>query len=87
MSDGKQQLPFSQVLKSPSDFLKQAIGQRVLVQLNSGTNYQGKLVCLDGYMNIALEQAEEWQGDAKQRSYGDAFIRGNNGKLLLVSCC
>ena len=28
----------------------------VVVKLNSGVDYRGVLVCLDGYMNIALEQ-------------------------------
>jgi len=36
-------------------------------------------VCLDGYMNIALEEAEEWYNDVHTRTYGDALIRGNNG--------
>lgn len=39
----------------------------------------GRLVCLDGYMNIALEQADEWINGVRHRTYGDAFIRGNNG--------
>ena len=34
---------------------------------------------VDGYMNIALEKCEEHVNGAKKRSYGDAFIRGNNG--------
>lgn len=76
MSEAKK--PFSQVLRSPGDFLKQVIGQAVLVRLNSGAEYQGRLVCLDGYMNIALEQAEEWIDGVRHRTYGDAFIRGNN---------
>ena len=28
----------------------------VVVKLNPGVDYRGVLVCLDGYMNIALEQ-------------------------------
>ena len=39
----------------------------------------GILVCLDGFMNIALEQAEEWTDGVLQQKYGDCFIRGNNG--------
>lgn len=31
-------------------------------------------------MNIALEKTEEHVDGAKKRSYGDAFVRGNNGK-------
>ena len=31
----------------------------MVVKLNSGVDYRGVLACLDGYMNIALEQSEE----------------------------
>lgn len=75
----------SNAKKNPSDFLRQIIGKVVLVQLNSGVTYKGVLACLDGFMNIALEQTEEYQpepgqgglGQLKGR-YGDTFIRGNN---------
>jgi U6 snRNA-associated Sm-like protein LSm6 len=40
----------------------------------------GVLSCLDGYMNIALEQTEEHVNGVVTNRYGDAFIRGNNGK-------
>jgi U6 snRNA-associated Sm-like protein LSm6 len=30
-------------------------------------------------MNIALEQTEEYVNGIRISSYGDAFIRGNNG--------
>ena len=39
----------------------------------------GVLSCLDGYMNIALEQTEEHVNGHVTNRYGDAFIRGNNG--------
>lgn len=39
----------------------------------------GVLSCLDGYMNIALEQTEEYVNGQLKNKYGDAFIRGNNG--------
>ena len=39
----------------------------------------GVLSCLDGYMNIALEQTEEHVNGVVTNRYGDAFIRGNNG--------
>jgi len=35
---------------------------------------------VDGYMNIALEQTKEYVNNALHRTYGDAFIRGNNGQ-------
>jgi small nuclear ribonucleoprotein (snRNP)-like protein len=41
----------------------------------------GELQSVDGYMNIALEKTEEYVNGVKKRSYGDAFVRGNNGDL------
>jgi U6 snRNA-associated Sm-like protein LSm6 len=69
--------------KSPSDFLKQVLGKPVIVQLNSGVTYRGILACLDGFMNIAMEQTEEYVDGQLKNRYGDCFIRGNNGKSLL----
>ena len=65
--------------KSPSDFLKQVLGKPVIVQLNSGVTYRGILACLDGFMNIAMEQTEEYVDGQLKNRYGDCFIRGNNG--------
>lgn len=65
--------------KSPSDFLKGVVGRPVTVRLSSGVDYKGILVCLDGFMNIALEQTEEWIEGVLRAKLGDAFIRGNNG--------
>lgn len=33
-------------------------------------------------MNLALENTEEHVDGVKKRSYGDAFVRGNNGWYL-----
>ena len=41
---------------------------------------EGVLACLDGYMNIAMEQTEEYVNGQLKNKYGDCFIRGNNGK-------
>uniref|UniRef100_A0A1B0GN71 Sm domain-containing protein n=1 Tax=Phlebotomus papatasi TaxID=29031 RepID=A0A1B0GN71_PHLPP len=43
----------------------------------------GVLACLDGYMNIALDQTEEYANGQLKNKYGDAFIRGNN--VLYIS--
>ncbi|TKS68376.1 U6 snRNA-associated [Collichthys lucidus] len=64
--------------QTPSDFLKQIIGRPVVVKLNSGVDYRGVLACLDGYMNIAIEQTEEYVNGQLKNKYGDAFLRGNN---------
>ncbi|CAD6940046.1 unnamed protein product [Tilletia caries] len=39
---------------------------------------KGILSCLDGYMNIALEDTREYYNGVERNSFGDAFIRGNN---------
>lgn len=44
----------------------------------------GVLACLDGYMNIAMEQTEEFVDGQLKAKYGDCFIRGNNGESCAV---
>jgi U6 snRNA-associated Sm-like protein LSm6 len=36
-------------------------------------------------MNIALEKTEEYVDGELRRSYGDAFVRGNNGTHSMLS--
>jgi U6 snRNA-associated Sm-like protein LSm6 len=69
--------------KKPSDFLRQVLGKPVVVELNSGVNYRGVLACLDGFMNIAMEQTEEYVDGQLKARYGDCFLRGNN--VLYIS--
>ncbi|KAI9884964.1 MAG: U4/U6-U5 snRNP complex subunit lsm6 [Watsoniomyces obsoletus] len=64
--------------RDPSGFLSEIIGAPVTVKLNSGVVYKGELQSVDGYMNIALEKTEEYINGERKRSYGDAFVRGNN---------
>ncbi|KYQ54896.1 U6 snRNA-associated Sm-like protein LSm6, partial [Trachymyrmex zeteki] len=66
-----------------SQFIQQIHGRPVVVKLNSGVDYRGVLACIDGYMNIALEQTEEYVNGQLKDKYGDAFIRGNN--VLYIS--
>jgi hypothetical protein len=47
----------------------------------------GVLACLDGYMNIAMEQTEEYVDGQLKAKYGDCFIRGNNGEYRCVTEC
>lgn len=53
-------------------------GRMKLIQ----TPWTGELQSVDGYMNIALEKCSEHVNGVKKRSYGDAFIRGNNGMSI-----
>ncbi|KAG0310890.1 U4/U6-U5 snRNP complex subunit lsm6 [Dissophora globulifera] len=69
-------------MEPTQDFTSFLLGRPVIVKLNSGVDYRGILACLDGYMNIALEQTEEYVNGQLKNKYGDTFIRGNNGELL-----
>jgi U6 snRNA-associated Sm-like protein LSm6 len=73
--------------KTPSDFLKSIIGRPVRIKLNSGSiEYRGILGSLDGYLNIAIEQTEEYNANGQlQAKYGDCFIRGNNGTVHICN--
>jgi U6 snRNA-associated Sm-like protein LSm6 len=53
------------------------------VFLNHVIPIAGVLACLDGYMNIAMEQTEEYVNGQLKNKYGDCFIRGNNGESIL----
>jgi len=64
--------------RSPADFLKQVLGRQVTVKLYNGIEYQGVLACLDGVMNVVLEQIEEYENGQLTNKYPEAFIRGNN---------
>ena len=52
--------------QAPSDFLKQIIRWPVVVKLNSGVDYRGVLACMDGSMNLALEQTDEYANEAEE---------------------
>ena len=69
--------------KTPRDFLNTVVGRPVVVKLNNGVIYRGILACLDGFMNIAMEQTEEYVNGQLKKKYGDCFIRGNN--VLYIS--
>jgi U6 snRNA-associated Sm-like protein LSm6 len=70
--------------KDPASFLSSIIGVPVTVKLNSGIVYKGELQSVDGYMNIALEKCTEYVNGQMRRNYGDAFVRGNNGKRIQI---
>lgn len=52
------------------------------INLYTYSFFTGILVCLDGYMNVAMEQTEEFIDGQLRNKFGDCFIRGNNGKFV-----
>jgi U6 snRNA-associated Sm-like protein LSm6 len=69
---------------SPGEFLKQAVGKEVRVRLNNGVDFRGNLTCLDGFLNIAMKNTCEFDGQEFKKSYGDSFVRGNNVVYISV---
>ncbi|KAI6699069.1 hypothetical protein NL676_019188 [Syzygium grande] len=80
---------WSATMKTPADFLKSIRGRPVVVKLNSGVDCRGILACLDGYMNIAMEQTEEYiNRQLKNNSVHQHFKvdSGGWGLALIVLC-
>jgi small nuclear ribonucleoprotein F len=64
---------------NPRPFLQGLIGNYIYVRLKWGeTEYKGKLVSTDSYMNIQLSDAEEHIPDQEATKLGQILIRCNN---------
>lgn len=76
--------PFPQIKASkssivnPKPFLASLIGKSVIVRLKWGMEYRGRLVSVDNYMNIQLDESEEWVDGALAGQLGEILIRCNN---------
>lgn len=68
---------------SPSQFLQNLLGKRIVLRLNNGTDIAGTLLAVDGAMNLAMAKAEALPGPEPifppTSLRGDVFVRGNNG--------
>lgn len=64
---------------NPKPFLHGLIGQQTVVRLKWGdTEYRGRLASVDTYMNLQLDEADEYVGGEHSGKLGDVFIRCNN---------
>ncbi len=61
----------------PNTLLEQSINKRVVLLLKDGRVLEGKLVGLDDYMNMVLEDTEETT-EERVRRLGKLVLRGNN---------
>jgi U6 snRNA-associated Sm-like protein LSm6 len=68
----------------PLNILIKSNGANVEVQLKGRGSYRGKLVRADGYMNMMLKGAKEYDDNGLIASYGDVFIRGNNVMYVCI---
>jgi small nuclear ribonucleoprotein (snRNP)-like protein len=60
-------------------------GKQVRVKLNDGANYVGTFVCMDGCLNVVLEDVVCFgesgitdTNDMEENTFSECFIRGNN---------
>ena len=63
---------------NPKPFLNGLNDQPVLVKLKWGMEYKGQLKSFDSYMNIRLEDTEEYIDGACAGKLGEVLIRCNN---------
>ncbi len=64
---------------NPEPFLIDLIDKPVIVKLKWGMQYKGILISIDGYMNLQLSEAEEWDSkDTCRGKIGECLIRCNN---------
>ncbi|KAK5121728.1 hypothetical protein LTR85_004603 [Meristemomyces frigidus] len=64
---------------NPRPMLQSLVNEEVIIRLKWGqTEYTGRLVSVDSYMNIQLSGAEEWVNGKSTGSLGQVLIRCNN---------
>ena len=68
----------SQLIVNPKPFLLDLVGKTVRVRLKWGQEYQGKLASSDAYMNLQLEETEEFIDGQFAGTLGEVLIRCNN---------
>ena len=64
--------------KKPLNVLIKSVGSNVTINLKGHGEYWGKMIRVDGYMNIMLKGAKEYDQNGLVANYGDVFVRGNN---------
>ena len=60
---------------NPRPFLEELAGKVVFVKLKWGLEYKGYLLSSDAYMNLQLEQCEEFIDGESQGNLGEVLIR------------
>ena len=68
----------------PLNILIKSNGANIEVLLKGRGSYRGKLMRADGYMNMMLKGAKEYDRNGLIASYGDVFIRGNNVMYVCI---
>lgn len=71
--------------KKPLNVLIKSTGSNVAIALKGRGEYRGKMIRADGYMNMMLKGAKEYDNNGLVANYGDVFIRGNNVLYIAIN--
>ena len=63
--------------KKPLNVLIKQLHGNIEVVLKNGCEYKGKMIKVDGHMNILLEGATEHKDQQMLTNYGNVLLRGN----------
>jgi small nuclear ribonucleoprotein len=67
-----------QAQKRPLAVLQKAITKKATVRLKTDVEYRGRVSNVDAFMNLILEDAEEFEGGRLSANYGRVIVRGDN---------
>ncbi len=65
-------------ITKPLNKLQRSVNKNVMVRLKTDVEYRGKMTNVDAYMNVILNDAEEYADGTLSANYGKVVIRGNN---------
>jgi small nuclear ribonucleoprotein len=71
--------------RRPLNVLNSNLNNSVQVKLKNNTEYRGKMLECDNYMNLILEGAIEFANGRPAANYGNIIIRGNNVLYICVA--
>jgi small nuclear ribonucleoprotein (snRNP)-like protein len=71
--------------KKPLNVLIKQLHGNIEVVLKNGCEYKGKMIQVDGHMNILLEGATECKDDQMFANYGNVLLRGNNVLYIVIN--
>ncbi len=70
--------------KKPLNVLIKQLHGNIEVVLKNGCEYKGKMIKVDGHMNILLEGATEYKDEQMLTNYGNVLLRGNNVLYIVL---
>ena len=70
--------------KKPLNVLIKQLNGNIEVVLKNGCEYKGKMIKVDGHMNILLEGATECKDEQLLTNYGNVLLRGNNVLYIVL---